>query len=42
MMRRAVFALARSNQLPSKPDRALLTSGPNAVRDWYRDRREKR
>ena len=38
---RATFEHIWADLLPSKPDRALLTSDPNTVRDWYRYRREK-
>ena len=36
---RAVFERTWADLLPTKPDRALLTSDPNAVRDWYRGAR---
>jgi len=36
---RAVFERTWADLLPTKPDRALLTSDPHAVRDWYRGAR---
>jgi GT2 family glycosyltransferase len=36
---RAVFERTWADLLPTKPDRALLTSDPAAVRNSYRDRR---
>ena len=31
-----MFERTWADLLPTKPDRALLTGDPHAVRDWYR------
>jgi len=36
---RAIFERTWADLLTTKPDRALLNSDPNAVRDWYRGAR---